>query len=478
MPGKKTDGRLRWGLLILAGIAVLGLVIAVVLSTGGPPEPTVKGVTLTEWLRKTSSRQEVGEGVAEAGPAAIPYLIQHVEAKETRWTTAYGRFWPRLPDFLQKRLPRPRNLDLIRENALQALREFGGEAKPALPSIIAYLTGTNAPFRKSVTMEAVLSIDRNDPEVAAAFRRFMADPGMRDSATAAIYYTTYYPDGIISSFLPIELGNSTKPPFNELLAISVMGADAAPAVATLVDGLNDPEIRQGNLKGNLLTAISGTGPAAAPAIPALLGMLESSNARERGMIAKTLMNMGPVAAAAEQHIGGLLDDEDAGVRAIAAAALVTIGASRDRAIPVLIDCLTNRTSRGSVGISPIRRYGLDHYGFNTPMTTAWLLGELAPHSEDALPVLKDVLLGDHPGWLKVVVARSIWKLEGDGELVLPVFRTALGDRANEVRVIACVTLGEMGAVARPAIPDLEAACKLSLNTRSAALEAIALIARE
>lgn len=477
MQGNKTAGRLRRTLLILAGAVVLGLVIVVILATGGPPEPSVKGVTLTEWLRKTS-RLEVGEGVAEAGPAAIPFLIQHVEAEETRLDSAYRRTWPRLPVFLRKKLPSPRNHERVRENAFQALREFGEEARPALPAILEYLSDTNAPFGKSVAMEAALSIDRNDPEVSAAFRRFMADPRLRDSAAAAIYYTTYYPDGIVSSLLPLDLGDSSKPPFNELLALSVMGEDATPAAAILVGGLNDPDIRRSNVSGNLLTAIAGMGPTAAPAIPALLEMLESASAQEKGLIVQTLMNMGTAAAAADWHIGDLLDDDDAGVRAVAAAALVKIGGSPERAIPVLIDCLTNRTSQGSAGISPIRRYGLDHYGFNTPMTTAWLFGEIAPHSQPALPVLESYLSGDHPGWLKVVVARSIWKLEGDAERVLPVLRASLGDQANEVRVIACVSLGEMGGAARSAIPDLEAACKLSLNTRRAALEAIAQISRE
>jgi HEAT repeat protein len=140
--------------------------------------------------------------------------------------------------------------------------------------------------------------------------------------------------------------------------------------------------------------------------------------------------------------------------------------------------MTNRTDQGSGGISPIRRFGLDHYGFNTMMTSAWLLGELAPHSQAALPALKDVLAGDHPGWLKVVVARSIWRLEGEADQVLPALRATLNDPGNETRVIACVTLGEMGAAARPAIADLEASCKLSLNTRRAALEAISLIQKE
>lgn len=476
MQGKPNPSRANRFARTLFGVVLLGLVFAIVLvySAGGPAEPTVRGVSLTEWLRKTS-RLEVGEGIAEIGPAAIPFLIQHVEAEETRWTSAYRRFWPRMPVFLKKWLARPRNLEAIRENAFQGLREFGEEAKPALPAILAYLSHTNTTFNKSVAMEAALSIDRNDPAVSVAFRRFMADPVLRRSATVAIYNTTYYPDGIITALLPFDLGDTKNPPFNELLAVSVMGEDAAPAVALLVDGLNNPEIRQGRVLGNLLTAISGIGPAAAPAVPALVKMLESSNAHERGMIAKTLMNMGPAAATAEQRIGEMLDDEDAGLRAIAAATLVRIGASPDGAIPVLIDCLTNRSDTGSVGISPIRSYGLDHYGFNTPMTSAWLLGEVAPHSKEALPVLKDVLLSEYPGWLKVVVARSIWQLEGDTDSVLPALRGVLTDPANEVRVIACITLGEMGAAAKSAIPDLEAACKLSLNTRRAALEAIALI---
>ncbi|MCD8535512.1 MAG: HEAT repeat domain-containing protein [Verrucomicrobia bacterium] len=461
--------------IIFSAVIVSGLVVILLLKSSRSAEPVCMGMTLTEWLQ-SSGRLEVGEGIARIGPAAIPFLIKHVEAKETRWTSFYRRIWSQLPASVRSIPPRPHDFDTVRVNALQSLREFGPEAHLALPSILMYLSSTNA-SNKSPAIEAALSINPNDPEVAPVIRQFVSDPGMRQSAALAIYTTTSYPEGIITSILPIDYGNPSQPPFNELAALGVMGADAAPALQVLVDVLNNPQVR-GKMLGNLLGAFKEMGPVAAPAIPALLEILNTSSAQEKAVILWTLMNMGQAANGAVPYLVPLLEDEDAGVRAISAAALVKTGGSADLAIPVLIDVLSNSAGSGVAIISPIRRFGLFYYTFNPRMTSAWLLGELAPHSMVSLPFLRTILSGDYPGWLKVVVARSIYKLTGDADQVLETLILSLENPANEVRVFSCHALGEMGRSAQSAIPHLEKARMLSLNTRRAANEAIAHIAEE
>jgi len=83
------------------------------------------------------------------------------------------------------------------------------------------------------------------------------------------------------------------------------------------------------------------------------------------------------------------------------------------------------------------------FAFNYRLTAAWLLGELAPDSKEALPVLRENLR-DCPEWLAAALARSVWKIEGKPDEVIPILRQAVRAKNHEARVLRCVTLAEIG----------------------------------
>lgn len=457
-------------LTVLVMIALLGLFA---LPWTGKREPTVRGMSLTQWL-ESANQNNLGDGLAELGPAAIPFLIEKAGARESALKSMYLELLHGLSAGTRRHLPSVQHTELIGRNALLGLQEFGEEATSTLPAILEIATNHPDPVTRSRALRAALAVGWNELSVKTLFKNLLNDPRTRPQAALAIYSVGYAPPGLASSLIPLDLSGTNHPPLNEILALSVFGPEAAAAVPDLITGLADPRFARVN---NLEIALAKIGPRAAPAIPALLDRLKKVGTPAKTHIVEAFMNMGPAAKTTLPELRLLLRDKDSTIRELAAAAIMKIGGPTEATVPVLVRCLTNSSSGNCYWSFPLRLHGLDHYALDSQMTAAWLLGELGPDSNSALPALKEIATGNHPDWLKTMAARAIWRLSREAGLdfVVPVLRESLKSKHNETRVIACVTLADMGNAAKPLIPDLEAACKLSLNTRRAAREAISRI---
>lgn len=55
-------------------------------------------------------------------------------------------------------------------------------------------------------------------------------------------------------------------------------------------------------------------------------------------------------------------------------------------------------------------------------------------------------LRDCPEWLAAALARSVWKIEGKPDEVIPILRQAVRAKNHEARVLRCVTLAEIGEI--------------------------------
>ncbi|MBI4663671.1 MAG: HEAT repeat domain-containing protein [Verrucomicrobia bacterium] len=455
----------RRAVLIGGTVGIIGFLILVAsFLMAAPPEPRCRGMSLSEWLAK-SDQHTVGEGIAEIGPDAIPFLIRTLRPPHPLWNRLYTPLWKSLPQTVRTRLPWPYASERVRENALSALREFGEEARPALPAVLKSARSDPGWLCRVFAMNAVVAIGHDEPAVASLFAVLLRDPATADAAAMAPYNAATFPSNTLAYFLP-ALRNRTKPPYNQLLALSVAGPEAREAVPLIVEALKNPQ-----LHGNAVSAIQRIGPDAAPAVPVLIPLLEMPGSRLLVGVCEALMNIGPNAADALPALRKLMAHDDAVVRVLAAAAVAKIGGDAKESIPVVSAALTANRDSQEFWISPVRRFGLEHFSFGRLQTAAWFLGELAPDSRDALPICRKTL-ENCPEWLVPVLARSIWKIEGDPDEVLPLLQRSLKSKDHFTRVLACITLAEIGPAARPALPGLEAACKISLNTRQAARHAI------
>jgi HEAT repeat protein len=121
------------------------------------------------------------------------------------------------------------------------------------------------------------------------------------------------------------------------LALIRVGAPAVPAVLELLT-TTDPRLR-----GLALTTLWGMGDKARAAVPTLAETLTDPDPETRIAVAMALANMGPAAAPAVPALIGALGDGDSRVRQAAVKALGSIGpASRD-AVPVI----TREVKRGA-----------------------------------------------------------------------------------------------------------------------------------
>lgn len=459
------EGFSRARVLVLGTLCV-GFVCAFILVFGNlpPREPTCRGMPLSKWLAQPVN-PTIGEGIAEIGPEAIPFLIRKLTPPNPALNRLYARLYASLPTRLRQRLPWPHQGELERKNALVALREFGEEAKAALPAVLRAVHNDPSFICRTFAMNAALSIGYDDSAVASTFAGLLDAPSSRDSAAAAIWNTGYWPAGMLEHLLP-GLRDEQKPPFNQLLAVSAMGPEGREAVPLIIEALKNSQ-----LHGNAVAAISRIGPGAVPAVPGLIELLKTLQPMSLVKTCEALMNIGPPASNAGPDLNRLLAFDDMTVRIVAAAAVAKISGQGETAVPILIQGLSAGQRANASWQSPIRRFGLDHYSFNSRMAAAWFLGELAPDSRKALPILRQAF-ENCPEYQIPVIARAIWKIEGKPSEVLPFLKQALRSKQNEMRVLACTTLAEIGPAAREAIPDLQAACKTGLNTRRAALQAI------
>jgi hypothetical protein len=446
-----------WGTIFCA---VVAFTLVLVLGIGVGHEPRCCGMSLSEWLMK-SNPQNVGEGIAEIGPDAIPFLARKLKPPVPLWNNLYTRLWKTLPQNVRTRLPWPYQSEQMRKNALFALKEFGDEAKPVLSEVINAARNDPSLFCRTFAMNTAVAIGHDDPAVTSLFKELLKNPASADSAAMAPHNAARFPSNCLPYFLPI-LRDKQKLPYNALVGISVLGPGAGEAVPLLVEALRNPQ-----LHGNAISAIRRVGPAAEPAVPVLLPLLETLEPMSLAGACEALMNIGPKASSAVPALRRLTTNDDVTIRILAAAAVAKISGAAKDSIPVIADGLRSGQDSKASWTAPVRRFGFDHYSFNHQMAAAWLLGELAPESIDALPILKESLK-NAPEWLTPVLARSIWKLEGKPNEVVPILRTGLRSKVHEARVIACTTLAEIGSAARDALPDLQAVCTTNLNTRQAA----------
>jgi HEAT repeat protein len=196
-------------------------------------------------------------------------------------------------------------------------------------------------------------------------------------------------------------------------------------------------------------AIKSFGPDAAPAIPALMVMLDDRSEDFRRRVAGLLSDLGPTAKAAVPALVDSLKRKTARDPELNIQILGSIGPDSKAAVPVLINALDDpKLTESSVEA----------------------LGKIGPSSKDAVPLLTKLLTHKN-NVLASRAARALWSIDSDPTGV-PVLARYLGDFAKANRrgglpaaiegneneaMRAAETLGRMGPKAKSALPALRAA---------------------
>lgn len=235
-------------------------------------------------------------------------------------------------------------------------------------------------------------------------------------------------------------------------ALGRFGAAARDAVPALLDVLGRKPPREPLLSQNrpiqVAAALGRIGPEARAAVPALIALLKKQpHTRMAAALALGQID-GTEARAAVRLLKKLLGSRDELVQIRAAQALWQIDRRADQVLPVLIELLQpNRTNRAHV---------------------AEVLGEMGEPAREAGPALRACLDagGFHAMWIQLEAARALWRIERAVAESLPVLIGLLREpRAVGALVAtrAAETLGEMGGLAREAVPMLRAAAEGDLR---------------
>ncbi len=316
----------------VVAVAICGLYLLL----PGKSEPAYKGIKISRWIR-TANRQAVESGLAKVGPEAIPCLVAALHKQDTPWTKLWSGVWGKLPPGVRQRLAnwRPVPANEIRYNAIVGLSAFGPEAKLAPPLVMKAAVQDPDPMVKSLACTAVGAIGRDSPEAREFFLRELQNTNriVRSEAAIAIYNC----DLRLGAAVPLlmrDLSDRIGKPYNELLALSVIGPEAKDPVPLIVAQMDDPGIR-----GNPLTALIGIGQGLKPAVPALIRVLQGTDAVLRPAAPEALMLAGPDAVDALPALAEAQQDANAVVRVLAAAAIGRIKGTPEIAVAGLMEQL-------------------------------------------------------------------------------------------------------------------------------------------
>jgi HEAT repeat protein len=242
----------------------------------------------------------------------------------------------------------------------------------------------------------------------------------------------------------------------------------------------DPAIRQ-----VVTNAVSGIGKAA---VPTLQQALADDHPLVRRQACIALMKIGPDSKPALEALGQLATkDRDKEIRGFALAALTKIDPETSAILPYLKQTLKDEEAsvrlasllaleepaRKVETMVPVLAAALKDPDTKVRITTASILARLGPTAKAALPALNAALADPEPE-VRVSVASVLVDLDpAQTDKVLALLLKDLASSDEKVRRAAAYVLGQVGAAARSAAPELQKALKdPSADVRQAAAVAL------
>jgi HEAT repeat protein len=397
-------------------------------------------------------RQRILRAVAEAGPVAVPGLIEALKNEK-------AVYW-----------------------ACVILRDIGPEAKDAAPALTALLKSPRAEVRR----EAVLALGAIGPEARSADSQLAAlleDPEVQEAATLALGQIGRLPLGVESKIRANAKSDKKLLSTVSLWTIARLhptDALAKEAAEQLISRLtdSDPFVRTTAAKAlvalklnpditfpiyervlanaddeTMRLAMDALASQGTRAIPRLIYALKRDSLRLPAIY--ILGQLGPEAAVAAGALSTLVADKNAKVATEAALALAKIGPAAQTSIPKLVEALESPDCESAHAII----YALGKFGPAASPTKELLLKRLS--EPDVAVISAWALTQIDPDSAETAAAAA------------PALVRGVADESPLKRQLAAQSLGGMKAAPPEAISALEKATQdQNESVRNAATEAL------
>ncbi|HET6424829.1 MAG TPA: HEAT repeat domain-containing protein [Planctomycetaceae bacterium] len=363
---------------------------------------------------------EIGEGAAEA----VPQLRQLTNAKEI----------------------------LVRHAVWTALRAMAPASRTAAPDLDSGMADPELVVRMAAAQTAIVFDPGTGPQRIITALKVLAEGLKSDSAElcheAAQSLTMVGPLGVPVLVDAVRSGNPAAQ-IAALDALARLGADASPAIATVV-ALKPAE--KGTIAAAQARTLAAIVPDAKQAVPVLTAL--TSHATPSARVA-SLHALGMYPQAAEATVPVIvkgLKDPEVSVRLAAVEALAAIGPAAKAGVPALDAALadqygsvTVRAAEAMAMIGPdalpalIKRLDDPNYGLLALQT----ISQMGPRAKSAAPQLVAKLA--QPGTLPVrEVCIALAFLEADAAVAGPALQKIAQDRESPARPAAIFALGKIG----------------------------------
>jgi HEAT repeat protein len=413
-------------------------------------------------------------------------------------------------------------VDELRQGAAYRLTFVGGNARLAIPELVAALENWDPLTRRRVA-EALGGVGPGRPEVVRALAGLLADRDrevqwqavealgkvgagdakaaaalaglLRAKATwlrcrAAVSLGDVGPAA--KAAVPVLLGllrSDGKAAVRQYAAgaLGKLGTPSRPVLAALREALADPS---GGVRHEAVGALGFLARSCPTAVPAVIEALGHRDSGIRHAAVKALGAIKPPPGAVVAALAGALADRNSDVRWAAAGELKELGPAARAALPALVGALGDpfRYAReeamealaeiGAVPASaavPLARLAEREDEWTLRSDAVKALGHVVGAADVVVPALVNALR-DRDRWVRWSAAESLGRLRATA--AVPALREALRDRAENVRSGAAEAVAKMGKVAAAAVPDLiEALRDRAGAVRKAAAQALGRLGR-
>lgn len=247
-----------------------------------------------------------------------------------------------------------------------------------------------------------------------------------------------------------------------LTGVGPAAKDALPALGDLLKAPN-PGVR---LRAAI--AVWKIGRQGDKAAPVLAEALKGDDRARRLSAVLTLAEIGPDVAEVPPALRTALGDADAAVRASVGEALAEIGSPAvaglkaalhddDRQARVTAAGTLLRIERHNADAVAALTEGVKDADADVRRRAGARLLQIPPRPKEAAPAYAALLKDEYPITTRLDAADALWDLHKDAKEVLPALTDGLKDRDVNVRGRAFWVLARLGREARPALPELTAA---------------------
>ncbi len=390
---------------------------------------------LSYWDLPQSSGVSAEEFLFEAGPEVVPQLIQGLSRKDNRlsdqWTDLYFKLgrWQRLFQVPIKRAA-------FRANCARGLGLLGQAASNAVPALLRAL-GDKDPWVRSATAEALGRIGADKERVAPELVAGLSSQDSNYRLACAIGLTHCLPG---SPETAQALRALLVDPDSNLRGWAAGGlwrddTDQAATYAALVAALRDPNATVRDRAAQSLGKMNFDEVQRAEALHAALET-ESRQGGNEIVLWKILTSLAQVGPAARPVIPKLMSLSQTNNHA-ATLSIIALG-SIEPENPRWIEQLVSRLGRVKEGDA---------------FWAAWELGKRGEPARGAVGALHQLAKGAEDWRTRVMAAAAAWRLDSSSPNPLNLITNQLSLRDNGQYEIVRL-LGELGPVARPAVPTL------------------------